>query len=521
MKKVIILFIVVSLFIFIIYQGFFKEKKPEFNLVEVIRGTVLQEVSETGQVKKGKELNLTFKNAGKIEKIFVEVDQEVKRDEILAELETAQLRLQLKEAKANLEAQKAKLAELEKGTRAEEIQISQTLLDKVKNELNNLYQDTPLILNQSYNLAENAIRQTIAPLFIQRYPESEERSYYELSYRYCNDSAANEANYRRKFIENDLKNWSIALQNIQIASTSSLETLILKSENYLLNFQEFLNILNNTFIINCNLQSQEINTLNNYKLLVNQALTNVNSALNSLVTHGKSLESQKFVVQNYQEQLNLKLAGTRPEQISYQEAQVKLAEIKVELLKNQLEDTILRSPTDGQVIKINKKEGETVQSITGEIIITLLPVNPFQIEVDIYEEDVVKIKVGNPVDISLVAFPDQIFKGKVVAIDPAEKLTEGVVYYKVTIDPALIHEGGVSEGVKLGMTADVLIKTASKENVLVIPAETIQEKNGKTIVQVLKNGKIEEREIEIGLRGSYDLVEVISGIGEGEKVIKK
>jgi len=514
MKKVIIPLIIIFLFVFIIYQGFFKKTKPEFNLVEVIRGTVLQEVSETGQVKKGEEINLSFKNSGEIEKIYVKVGQEVKQGEILTGLETTQLSIQLKEAEANLEAQKAKLAELERGTRAEEIQISQTLLDKAKNELSNLYKDTPLIVNQSYNLAENAIRQTIAPLFINRYPESEERSYYELSFRYCNDSAANEANYRRKFIENDLKNWLRELQNIQTTSTNSLETLILKSENNLLNLQEFLNILNNTFIINCELNSEEINTLNNYKSMAALALTDVNSALNSVRTHAKSLESQKFIIQNYQEQLDLKLAGSTPEQITYQEALLKQAEAKVALLQNQIQETTIRSPTKGQITEINKKAEEVVQP--GESIISFMPESPFQIEVDIYEEDIVKIKVGNPVDISLVAFPNQIFKGKVIAINPAEKLTEGVVYYKVTID---FDE--VPEGLKSGMTADVVIKTASKENVLVIPTETIQEKNGKIIVQVLKNGKIKEREIEIGLPGSNGLVEVISGIEEGEKVIKK
>ena len=64
----------------------------------------------------------------------------------------------------------------------------------------------------------------------------------------------------------------------------------------------------------------------------------------------------------------------------------------------------------------------------------MLPQSPFQVAVDIYEEDIVKVKIGNPVDIKLTAFPDKIFKGKVIAIDPAEKIIEGVVYYEVTID---------------------------------------------------------------------------------------
>ena len=52
------------------------------------------------------------------------------------------------------------------------------------------------------------------------------------------------------------------------------------------------------------------------------------------------------------------------------------------------------------------------------------------------------------------------------------------------------------------MTADITIKTDSKENVLVVPKAAIEEKDGKTFVQILKDEKIEERQIQIGLKGA-------------------
>ena len=158
-----------------------------------------------------------------------------------------------------------------------------------------------------------------------------------------------------------------------------------------------------------------------------------------------------------------------------------------------------------------------------DTIVALLPAVPFEIETDIYEEDVVKINIGNPVDISLIAFPDQIFKGEVASIAPAEKLMDGVVYYKITITfHTPISSGTVEkipEGVKPGMTADLIIQTAQKENVLIIDEEGVQEKDDKIFVEVLKDGKIEEREIETGLLGSDDMIEIISGLEAGEKVI--
>jgi multidrug efflux pump subunit AcrA (membrane-fusion protein) len=66
-----------------------------------------------------------------------------------------------------------------------------------------------------------------------------------------------------------------------------------------------------------------------------------------------------------------------------------------------------------------------------------------------------------------------------------------------------------------------VIKTNSKENVLVIPKSAILKNDGKTFVQVLKGKSFEEREIEIGLQGSGDMVEVVSGLAEGERLVIK
>lgn len=111
-------------------------------------------------------------------------------------------------------------------------------------------------------------------------------------------------------------------------------------------------------------------------------------------------------------------------------------------------------------------------------------------------------------------FQIKFFEGRVVSIDPAEKIIEGVVYYEVTID----FEGKLPEGIKPGMTADIEITSASKENILVIPEEAIKKEDGKNFVKVYKNGKIEKREIKVGLKGDGK-VEVVSGLKEGEKII--
>ncbi len=512
-KKIIFLIVIVVVFLVIAYNFFLKEEKPAFSLVEVSQGNVVQVISETGQVRRGEEVNLAFKTSGKIEKIYVIVGQKVKEGEILAELEKDQLLLQLQEVRAYLEAQKTRLIELEKGPRIEEIQILQTQHEKAKIDLENLYQDIPTLLNQTYNLAEGAIRQQIAGFFL--YKTEERPSYYELTYRSCNDQAVNDSTFQRKICDEKLSVWRTEIKNLK-DDWKTLESALEKAKNYLLFFQDFLNRLNETLIItqDCKLFPAEIEKITINKSSLNLALTNVNNALTSIYNQKKAIQSQKLIVQNYDEQINLKLAGATPEQIDYQEALVKQAQAKVALLESQIEETVLPAPVNGEVIRIKKRVGEIVQPMLQDVVISLLPADQFQIKADIYEGEILKVEVGNPVNISLVSFSDQIFKGKIVSIEPAEKIKEGVVYYEVIVD----FENAPA-GLKSGMSADLEIQTAFKENVLVIPEKVIIKKDKKSFVEILKDGQIEEREIEIGLRGRDGMVEVISGLQLGEKII--
>ncbi|MFH1401442.1 MAG: efflux RND transporter periplasmic adaptor subunit, partial [Parcubacteria group bacterium] len=193
------------------------------------------------------------------------------------------------------------------------------------------------------------------------------------------------------------------------------------------------------------------------------------------------------------------------------QAQVRQSEAQANLLSQKISDASLRAPADGQITKVNKKAGEIVQP--SEPVISFISAGPLQVTADIYEEDIVKIKVGNQVDIKATAFSGQIFSGKVIFVNPAEKLIDGVVYYEIKVD---FQEA--PEEIRPGMTADIVIKTAQKDNVLVIPGSAITKKDNKNFVQVIKNEKQQEREVQIGLKDSENMVEIISGLQEGEEI---
>jgi len=143
----------------------------------------------------------------------------------------------------------------------------------------------------------------------------------------------------------------------------------------------------------------------------------------------------------------------------------------------------------------------------------------YEIEVDIPETDVVKIKKDDIAEVTLDALgKDNKLKGRVLTIDPSSTEIQDVVYYKVKVT---IEDG--SDFIKPGMSSDVVINTETKEDVLYVPSRAIMTRaDNEKYVKVLKaDGSVEERTIQTGLKADEGKTEIVSGLNEGEEVIIK
>jgi len=215
-----------------------------------------------------------------------------------------------------------------------------------------------------------------------------------------------------------------------------------------------------------------------------------------------------------QAELNRITASANKYDVALAQAQVKKAQAALDSVQKQIENSIIKAPIDGTITKIEYEIGEQVAS--GVTVVAILVENNFEIEVLISEADISKISKGNEAEITLDSFGTDVkFNGNVYFIEPAETEVQDVVYYKVKVnfDPE-------KKLIKSGMTANVLITTDKKDNVLIIPSRAVIEKNGQgKIVRVLENNKVEERQVSVGLQGDGGLTEVLSGLSEGEKVV--
>jgi len=194
------------------------------------------------------------------------------------------------------------------------------------------------------------------------------------------------------------------------------------------------------------------------------------------------------------------------------------ARASVWTVQSQLKKTTLYSPIDGTVIKKYVDVGELV-AMTSPII-TVMGEGGFEIKAEIPESDIAKIEIGQKANVTFDAFSsDEIFEVEVSEIEPAATIIQDVVYYEVTFN-ILTND----ERFRVGMSADMDIATAEKDGVLAVPGQAVKSEDGKKYVEILiinEDNKEETKKVDIkaGLRGDDGMVEIISGLKEGEEVI--
>lgn len=476
-----------------------------FIYATVERADLAEEVSVNGRVKPSENTQLAFDRTGRVSRVNFSIGDPVQRGSIIVSLENSDLVAQRSQAEANLRTQEARLDELIKGTRPEELAVYEA---KVLSAETNLNEARNTLINQSrisYSRADDAVRNKGDQLFSN--PRTSQAS---LKFTVVDSSLKSEAERTRRGMETILNEWLET--NGKLGPDSDLESLTININNKLAQTESLLNSL--SLIINNPNNAPEIaqTTIEKWRTDISAARTIIETAISNFSSAENGFKNSKSALELAKRNLDLVKAGPSQEVIDAQKSQVESARANISSVQAQIEKTFIRSPITGVITRQDAKVGEIVSANIP--IVSVISDAGFEIEVDVYEGDVVKISIGNPANISLVAFPRKTFKGKVKSISPEEKIIDGVVYYEVTIN---IEEA--PENIKPNMTADIDIQADLKKDVLVIHRDAVSRKEGRAIVEVSKNDTLEERRVEVGIRGANDMVEIISGLEEGEKII--
>ncbi|HAM88400.1 MAG: Efflux transporter, RND family, MFP subunit [Candidatus Falkowbacteria bacterium GW2011_GWC2_38_22] len=219
-----------------------------------------------------------------------------------------------------------------------------------------------------------------------------------------------------------------------------------------------------------------------------------------------------------QSRYNQTIAPVNRQDILVSEAKIKQAQAALDTIIKNLDNCYIKAPIDGTVTKANYAIGEQP---SGKAVFSMLGENNFEIEVLVSEADIAKVSKDDEAMITLDAFGEETeFSGFVSFIEPAETIIQDVVYYKVNVAFSDANKADFLLDIKSGMTANIIITTEKKENVLMIPGRAVIDKNGAgKFARVLVNGIVEERLVTLGLRGDGGVTELLSGVKEGENVV--
>jgi len=465
---------------------------------------LVQEVVVTGKVKPLSDLTLSFDSTGRVIRIHKKVGNKVQKGDVIAALENGELAADVLEAEANFRAQEATFTEVLRGSRKEEIAIDEAELQKAKQDLANYFDDVSDILNDALIDTDDAINKQTFQMFTN--PNS---SHPELIFSVSNFQKKVNAESSRLAATEALKEMTEIISMLLLSD--------IEREEALSDTQASLNIINSHLAILFGALSDSTtlsdSTKDTYKANVTLARGNTTGALSIIANQLQSIASQKTVVAKMQNELALTISGATEEEVAKAKARVEEANAQVTRAKARLTKTLIISPISGIVSRLDIEIGETVSGGTG--IIDVISQNDLEIEVDVPEIDIAKLSVGNKALLTLDAYgSSEIFPAEVAQVEPAERVVDGISTYKTT----LIFTEKDSR-IKPGMTANITIETAKKENVLVIPQRAVFKKEDKEFARILKNGKIMEVEVTTGLFGQDGLIEIMSGLSEGDEVV--
>ncbi|HQT82792.1 MAG TPA: efflux RND transporter periplasmic adaptor subunit, partial [Candidatus Paceibacterota bacterium] len=267
----------------------------------------------------------------------------------------------------------------------------------------------------------------------------------------------------------------------------------------------FLNDVAAALSVTSSSASLSLATLNTYKADIAAARTSIAGALTTLT-------SAKSTLVGAEGTLALAQAGATPEDIAAEQAQVAVAQAGVASARANLQNAQLIAPISGTLTEQDAKIGQ--QATPGTPLVSIIGNGGFEVDTGVSDTDVGKLSVGDPVTMTLDAFPNETFTGSVFYIAPAETNTQGVVTYLVKIsfgknDPRL----------KSGLTANITIQTKRVDDALILPQYAILQNDSGTFVKTPVGNTTTTTPVTIGIQDENGNVQVLSGVTLGEQVI--
>ncbi len=431
----------------------------------VTKTDVVQSVLLSGKAETSSKADLGFASSGRISRINVKNNQSVKAGQTLAQLEIGDLLAELK------------IKEINSKSSSVDLSFAKEDLEKVISQetakVNSAYR---AMLSEGLVLRPDSNSQIAkAPTVSGAYNGSEGKYKIIIS--------------KKKVTSNDYELRTFDLEKIVI-DINKEEPTRLGTKGLYISFPDDLELYNNTIwyleIPNKSSSSYltNLNAYNEAKENKDRAIKSAETKYDKLLSEGNDGSGSAIV-------------------------QAEIQKINAEIRKN-----TIYAPFSGIVTNIEKEVGENAS--VGERIISVLGEDKLQVVLKASELDVSKLIPDMPIQITFDSLPGEQFEGILKTVNSRDTSIDGIPTYEAFVElPADLR-------IKTGMSATGKAVIYSKNSVLAVPSYLIKksENEGEGIVSVISpKGKTEDRKVTLGITGTDSLVEIISGLNEGEKLI--
>jgi len=212
---------------------------------------------------------------------------------------------------------------------------------------------------------------------------------------------------------------------------------------------------------------------------------------------------------NYDLALNNVRQKTWENDIALAEAQVQQAKATLDLNQAQLANLIILAPMNGKITKRYVDPGIMVKDTTP--ILTMMDLDVVKMVVNVIEKELVRLEIGQAVKVTVTAFPNRLFQGRIAIITPALDLQSRTAEIQISIpNPGYILNPGMFGRVEALLRSD--------PQATLIPIQALITDEDKDFVYALKDGKAYRRPVQKGLPKDT-VVEIIRGLTPGEQVV--
>jgi RND family efflux transporter MFP subunit len=461
------------------------------NIVTAFIGDLSSSATASGTVEAQREAQLSLDVSGTVAAVYVREGDSVLEGDVLVQLDTAALERAVATAEQNLIIQEANLAELLDGASAEDIASAQAAVDSAQANLENVMDGA-----DSYDIA--AARAGLA---------SAQAAYADLLAGPDQDDIAQ--------AEANLRNAEASLQQAQ----ANYDQVSWRSDiGRLPQSLELEQATNNYEVALANYNNASAGAGADQIKQAQSSVAQAEASLQRLLDSPSSAEIAAAKSQLAQAEASLAslMEGASTEKVAISQAQVEQARINLADARENLAKTSLLAPFDGVITAVHVAEGERANGLA----VDLVDANSLEVVLSVDEVDIGELAVGQPAIITLETWPGEEISGEIVAIAPkALAGNSAIVAYEVRLSL-----GETSLPIRVGMTANADLITSAKNDILLVPNDTItadREAGRYYVNKVVSSAdggvSTEQVEVTIGLKDG-DYTEITSGLQEGDRL---